>query len=103
MLAIALGVVSIVALIVLRETYAPTILERKVKKLRKETGNMNLRSKLDLQLGPKELFIRAITRPTKLLFLSPICVSIRCRTISITANTQQAFMSLYMAFVVRYR
>jgi len=66
----------------MRETYASTILARKAARLRKETGNMNLRSKLDLQLPPKKLFMRAIVRPTKLMFLSPIC----------------ALMSFYMAF-----
>lgn len=72
-LAIAIGVVSIGAAPVIRETYAPVLLERKTRRLRKETGNSNLRSKLELNLPPKEVFIRAITRPTKLLFLSPIC------------------------------
>ena len=43
---------------------------------------MNLRSKLDLRLTPKQLFVRALVRPTKLMFLSPIC----------------ALMSLYLAF-----
>lgn len=72
-LAIAIGVVSIVAAPIIRETYAPVLLERKTERLRKETGNSNLRSKLQQNLTPKEVFIRAISRPTKLLFLSPIC------------------------------
>lgn len=44
---------------------------------------MNLRSKLDNGLSPKELFIRAVVRPSKLMFLSPVC----------------ALMALYMAIV----
>jgi hypothetical protein len=72
-LAIAIGVVSIAAAPIIRETYAPVLLERKTRRLRKETGNPNLRSKLEQNLPPKEVFIRAIARPTKLLFLSPIC------------------------------
>jgi len=82
-LAIAIGVVSIAAAPIIRETYAPVLLERKTRRLRKETGNPNLRSKLEQNLPPKEVFIRAIARPTKLLFLSPIC----------------GLMSLYMAVV----
>ncbi|KAI6791545.1 MFS general substrate transporter [Hortaea werneckii] len=82
-IAIAIGVMTIAGFFALEETYPPTLLERKTKKLRKETGNPRLRSKLDQQLPAHELFIRAIVRPTKLLFLSPIC----------------ALMSLYMAFV----
>jgi MFS family permease len=72
-LAIAIGIVSIAAAPIIRETYAPVLLERKTARLRKETGNPNLRSKLQQNLTPKEVFVRAIARPTKLLFLSPIC------------------------------
>ena len=82
-IAIATGVVTIAGFFVMRETYAPTLLERKAKKLRKETGNLNLRSKLAIDLPPKQLFVQAIIRPMKLMVLSPIC----------------ALMSLYMAIV----
>ncbi|KAK4561157.1 hypothetical protein LTR86_005112 [Recurvomyces mirabilis] len=82
-IAIATGVVTIAGFFVMRETYAPTLLERKAKKLRKETGNPNLRSKLAIDLPPQQLFVQAIARPMKLMFLSPIC----------------ALMSLYMAIV----
>jgi MFS family permease len=82
-LAIAIAVVSAVALFTIDETYHPVLLERKTARLRKETGNPNLRSKLEQNLTPKEVFIRAITRPTKLLLFSPIC----------------GLMSLYMAVV----
>ncbi|KAK1811929.1 hypothetical protein LTR12_013716 [Friedmanniomyces endolithicus] len=82
-IAIATGAVTIAGFFFMRETYAPVILERRAKRLRKETGNPDLRSKLAIDLPPKTLFLRAIVRPTKLLFLSPIC----------------ALMSLYMAVV----
>ncbi|KAK5108074.1 hypothetical protein LTR62_008791 [Meristemomyces frigidus] len=82
-IAIATGVVTIAGFFVMSETYGPTLLERKAKKLRKETGNSLLRSKLAIDLPPKQLFMQAIVRPTKLMFLSPIC----------------ALMSLYMAIV----
>ncbi|EME39510.1 hypothetical protein DOTSEDRAFT_139366 [Dothistroma septosporum NZE10] len=82
-IAMAVGVASVAAVFYLRETYAPVLLQRKTKRLQKETGNMNLRSKLDTGLSPKQTFIRAIVRPTKLILFSPIC----------------AFMSLYMAIV----
>lgn len=73
LIAIASGVVAIAGVIVFRETNASVILQRKVKRLRKVTGNPNLRSKLDSSLTPRDLLTRAIVRPTKLLFLSPIC------------------------------
>jgi multidrug resistance protein len=71
-LTICAGVFSIMFLIVGRETYAPTILEKKAARLRKETGNPNLRSVMASNIPQKELFLRAIVRPMKMLFMSPI-------------------------------
>jgi multidrug resistance protein len=66
------GAFGIILFFVGRETFHPTILACKAAELRKETGNENLRSKLAQNLPPKEIFIRAIVRPIKMLFLSPI-------------------------------
>jgi multidrug resistance protein len=71
-LAIFGGAFSLLLFVFGRETYHPTILARKTARLRKETGNMNLRSKLDSGLPPKEIFVRSIVRPMKMLFLSPM-------------------------------
>jgi hypothetical protein len=73
-------------MIFLRETYAPRILELKARRLRKETGNPNLRSKMDSGLNPKTHLIRSIVRPMKMLIFSPIVL----------------FLSLYMALVYGY-
>jgi multidrug resistance protein len=66
------GAFGILLLIIGRETYAPTLLERKASALRKETGNLHLRSVLTKEIPPREVFARAIARPMKMLFLSPI-------------------------------
>jgi MFS family permease len=71
-LAIFGGAFGLLLLVVGRETYAPILLEKKAAALRKETGNLNLRSKLAKDIPPREIFVRAITRPMKMLFLSPI-------------------------------
>ncbi|OQD69968.1 hypothetical protein PENDEC_c028G00550 [Penicillium decumbens] len=71
-LAMASGAVAISSLFTIRESYAPTLLARKTKKLQKETGNMNLRSALDTGRTPRDLFMFSIVRPTKMLFFSPI-------------------------------
>lgn len=70
----------------LHESYAYTILDRKTKRLRKETGNQNLRSALDTGRSNKGIFKLAIVRPTKMLFFSPIV----------------SLMSLYMAILYGY-
>lgn len=66
------GLFGLILLVVGRETYAPILLERKAAALRKETGNQDIRSKLAKDIPPREIFIRAISRPLKMLFLSPI-------------------------------
>ncbi|KAF2744075.1 MFS general substrate transporter [Sporormia fimetaria CBS 119925] len=71
-LVIVMAVFSLILFLVLEETYGPTLLEHKAARLRKETGNTNLRSKLALDIPPKEVFVRAIVRPMKMLFFSPI-------------------------------
>jgi hypothetical protein len=66
------GVLAPIALFALRETFAPVILQRKVNRLRKETGNPDLRSKLETEGNAKQKFKLAIVRPLKLLLLTPI-------------------------------
>ncbi|CAH0023994.1 unnamed protein product [Clonostachys rhizophaga] len=68
------GFITITFFVFSAETYAPVLLERKTRRLRRETGNMNLRSKLDEGLLPKDYFVRGIVRPFKMLFFSPICI-----------------------------
>lgn len=60
------------SLLVLRESYHPSLLHRKTVRLRKETGNPHLKSKLDSGMAPSALFKLAIVRPTKMLIFSPI-------------------------------
>ncbi|KAI0123676.1 major facilitator superfamily domain-containing protein [Xylariales sp. AK1849] len=66
------GVSFTISIFFLRETNAAMLLGWKAARLRKETGNAALVSKMDRGLTPRQLFLRAITRPTKLLILSPI-------------------------------
>jgi hypothetical protein len=64
--------VSLAGLFFLRESYPPVLLARKAARLRKETGNQSLRSKLQTSGSPSTLFWRAISRPLKMLSHSPI-------------------------------
>lgn len=59
-------------LFTMKETFHPVLLQRKVNRLRKETGNESLRSKLDAGLSPADYFKRSIVRPLKMICLSPI-------------------------------
>ncbi|KAI0845339.1 bicyclomycin resistance protein [Daldinia vernicosa] len=86
LLAIIGGFLAILMLFSVKESYAPVILQKKTIKLRKETGNELLRSKLDAGLSPRDYFKRGIIRPFKMLFLSPVI----------------AITSLYMAVTYGY-
>ncbi|KJZ78858.1 hypothetical protein HIM_01631 [Hirsutella minnesotensis 3608] len=71
-LSIAGGVIMLCSLALMRETYAYTILNRKAKKLRRDTGNEALRSVLNTGRSSNDVFALAIVRPTKMLLFSPI-------------------------------
>lgn len=71
-LAIASGAITINTFCWMTESYHPTLLAKKTKRLIKETGNTNLRSALDKGISPKNLFLQSIIRPTKMLIFSPI-------------------------------
>ncbi|RFU29502.1 hypothetical protein B7463_g6841, partial [Scytalidium lignicola] len=70
--AIISGAVLTLGVILLHETYAPAILEQKVKKLIHETGDLTLRSSLHDETPSLQLLSRAMLRPMKMLLLSPI-------------------------------
>jgi multidrug resistance protein len=84
-LAMVSGFNTLVTFILMRETYATTILQRRTERLRKETGNPHLRSELGRQVTPSEMFKLSLTRPLKLL-MSPIVF----------------FLSLYTGIVYAY-
>lgn len=74
------------SLIFMQETFEPVLLQRRVNRLRKQTGNPDLRSKLDQDIPKQEFFIRALVRPTKMLLFSPIVL----------------ILSIYMAIIYGY-
>ena len=76
LLTIVAGVCTIAVIAFMRESYAPTILDRKVKRLRKETGNQNLRSIYDTQMPISTLLQHSLERPAKLLMFSPVVLGL---------------------------
>lgn len=72
-LSIMNGVIAVYGLVFYRETFAPVLLKRKAKKLRKESGNANLHSVFELQ---EESLLRklavAVSRPIRMLCTHPI-------------------------------
>ncbi|MCJ1470930.1 hypothetical protein MMC07_009578 [Pseudocyphellaria aurata] len=101
-IAIVSGVFSVAALVLLRETYHPTLLQRKTNKLRKETGNLNLRSKFDSGLKPAELFKFSIIRPAKMLIFSPIVLALSTFIAVVYGYLYLLFTTITEVFEDRY-
>jgi len=77
----------VICIFTLPETYPPVLLERKAKKLRKETGNQDLRAPSELSgRTPGQLLLANVIRPTKMLVRAPIVF----------------LLSLYIALVYGY-
>lgn len=72
LLSILSGVILIIGTALLRETSTVILLENKTKTAIRETGNHGLVSALHDGLSVKEHFTRAIFRPLKMLFMTPI-------------------------------
>jgi multidrug resistance protein len=71
------GAVWVLITFTVPETYAPTLLSRRAKKMRKETGNSSFVTELDLDLRPFIERLRVfLVRPFQLLFLEPIVLFI---------------------------
>ncbi|KAF3930928.1 hypothetical protein ABW19_dt0208147 [Dactylella cylindrospora] len=85
-LAIMLAFISIVSTFVLDESHHPTLLRHKARRLNKENDTDKYKSLYHSDLPPKEVFLRAIWRPLKMLVFSPIIL----------------LLSLYMAVVYGY-
>ncbi|ORY11105.1 major facilitator superfamily domain-containing protein [Clohesyomyces aquaticus] len=67
------GIFTILAAVLMRETFEPILLEHKAAVLRKETGNSQLHARThDRSRTPAQLLVRAITRPMRMLITSPI-------------------------------
>jgi hypothetical protein len=78
--------VTVLSLLVLRETYAPVLLRRKAKKQGKLSGHANAPAANAPNKPPGALFASSIIRPLKMLVYSPIVL----------------FLSLYVATIYGY-
>ncbi|KAK2590504.1 hypothetical protein QQS21_011820 [Conoideocrella luteorostrata] len=70
LLAIVSGVAAILVFI-LSESYEPVLLRQKANRLQRENKSVDVDAGQALKLGSRNVFIQSITRPTKLLLLTP--------------------------------
>ncbi|KAI1263639.1 major facilitator superfamily transporter [Xylariaceae sp. FL1019] len=101
-LLIVSGVVTIAGFLVMRESHEATLLARKTERLRKETGNTELRSRLATDIALKDLLLRAITRPCKILVLSPACLVLNIYSAFVYAIIYIMFSTFSFVFEGQY-
>jgi hypothetical protein len=70
------GFLTCLGAIIWLESYAPVLLGLKAARLRRETGNLNLRSKYDRGISPAEYFKRSLKRPMKMLIFCPTILAL---------------------------
>ncbi|GAB1191296.1 hypothetical protein APSETT444_000468 [Aspergillus pseudonomiae] len=85
------------------ETYAPVLLAHKAKRLRKETGNLELRSRLDQQqLSQQEVVIGTLVRPLRILLTSPIVMLLAIDVAIVYGYQYLVFTTLSYIFQDQY-
>lgn len=76
---IADGVIQLMGLFFLRETYGPRLLKDRAKRLRKETGDDSYQTEAELQRKTLSQVLRgALIRPFRLLLTQPIVQCLAC-------------------------
>ncbi|KAL9103366.1 MAG: hypothetical protein Q9163_001578 [Psora crenata] len=101
-IAIAGAAISLPSLFFLCETYSFVILDRKAKRLRKETGNPDLKSKLASPYTQLGLFKVSIVRPVKMLLLSPIVLGLSTFIAVVYGYLYLLFTTLTVVFEGQY-
>lgn len=84
------------------ETYAPVLLERKAKKLRKETGNSALYAKGARQLPVSGVSKRAISRPVKMFLFCPVVTGLAIYNAVVYGFTYLLFSTFSVVFEGQY-
>jgi multidrug resistance protein len=78
-MAILWGAALIPSILLMRESYRPVVLKRKVNHLQKSTGNFDLKSKFEVEDGPTSVWtslMRSLIRPAKMFAFLPMVTSI---------------------------
>ncbi|CAI0650527.1 unnamed protein product [Colletotrichum noveboracense] len=102
MIFILAGAVSLIGVVIMRETFEPILLERKAAYLRKTTGNDRLRARTAKNITQGQLLWRAIARPTKMLMFSPIISLISLYCAFMFGLTYLLYTTFPAVFQVKY-
>ncbi|KAL9615957.1 MAG: hypothetical protein Q9160_009117 [Pyrenula sp. 1 TL-2023] len=101
--AIVTAVLEVAFIAIFRETYRVTILRRKAARARKATRNDSLRPKEDLAVSRRSILKRALVRPLKIMFLSPIVILLAVYTATVYAYLYLIMTTITEVFEDVYR
>ncbi|CDM35105.1 Major facilitator superfamily [Penicillium roqueforti FM164] len=73
-IALMLSAIALVFAIILKETYAPTILQKKAARMRKESGDSRWWSRYDQKASLAEILKLNLSRPFVMAVTEPICI-----------------------------
>ena len=93
---------GIICFLTYGETYAPVLLERKVKKLRKETGNQLLYAKGARKLPVSGVLKRAVSRPVKMFLYCPVVTGLAIYNAVVYGFTYLLFSTFSVVFEGQY-
>ncbi|CAI7613213.1 unnamed protein product [Penicillium glandicola] len=99
---IPMAILTILSPFLVRETYAPVLLEAKARRLRKETGNLQLKSRLNPGFSRREVIIMALIRPPKLLLTSFVVTIIALEVAVVYGYQYLVFTTLAYIFQDKY-
>ncbi|KAE9964378.1 hypothetical protein EG328_010498 [Venturia inaequalis] len=101
-LIIASGVMTILMTFFMNECYAPEVLKRKTRRLQKELGRKDLKSKLALDISKSSYVKRSLIRPVKLLTRSPIVIIFASYVAIIYGMLYLLFTTIPTTFTTHY-
>ena len=91
--------VGLIPLLLVQETYGPVLLKRRAQKMRKESGNLNIRAPIELEKEDlRHIVTMVLTRPVRMFIFEPI-VLFSCLYLSFVYGV---FYMLFQAFPVVY-
>ncbi|KAJ6135905.1 hypothetical protein N7512_001065 [Penicillium capsulatum] len=96
------GTMGLICALTYSETYAPVLLERKAKKLRKETGDPSLYAKGARQMPVSGILKRAIQRPVKMFLFCPVVTGLAIYNAVVYGFTYLLFSTFSVVFESQY-
>ncbi|THZ03825.1 MFS general substrate transporter [Aureobasidium pullulans] len=101
-IAIPMALLTIISPFLLRETYGPILLERKAKRIRRQTGDCNYRVDPGTQTTSHRAILQAFARPTTLFLSSPIIWILGTQSAVVYGYLYLVFTTLSYVYQDRY-